>query len=127
MADMKPRRCKRSPAWNREQQRQHVKAQAESGLTVQDYCFAHGLKAHNFYNWRRRVRVEEQGPDETGGEPRACASPAFAELRVGSRAHFPEARAVEVLLAGERRLRVSPGFDGETLRRLVSLLESLPC
>lgn len=60
MADIRPRRCKRSPAWHREQGRQHLKAQAESDLSVQDYCFAHGLKTQTFHNWRRRVKRETQ-------------------------------------------------------------------
>jgi len=30
-------------------------------------------------------------------------------------------------LAGERRLRVSAGFDEATLRRLVAALEGTPC
>jgi hypothetical protein len=33
--------------------------------------------------------------------------------------------ALEVLLAGERRIGVAPGFDSVTLSRLVQLLEDL--
>jgi len=32
-----------------------------------------------------------------------------------------------VLLAGGRRLRVRPGFDADTVRQLVRLLEDAPC
>lgn len=35
--------------------------------------------------------------------------------------------AIEVLLAGGRRVRVGHGFDAATLLRLVRALESLPC
>ena len=58
MAGTRPRRCKRSQAWNRECGRQHLEAQAESGLSVHDYCFAYGLEVHTFYNWRRRLNRE---------------------------------------------------------------------
>ena len=55
MADMRPRRLKRSPVWNREERRKHVESQAASGLSVQDYCLAHALSIRAFCN---RVRME---------------------------------------------------------------------
>jgi transposase-like protein len=127
MADTRPRRCKRNPAWNREQGRQHVEAQAESGLSVQDYCFAHGLPVHTFHNWRRRLKQKTQDPDGGDIESRVPAKPVFAEVLVVSPECLSPASVVEVVLRGERRLRVELDLDEETLRRLVALLESLPC
>lgn len=127
MVDIRPRRCKRSPAWTREQGCQHVEAQAESGLTVQDYCFAHGLPVHTFHNWRRRLKKTTPVPDGRAIESRVPAKPVFAEVLVVLPECLSPASVVEVVLRGERRLRVEPGFDEETLRRLVGLLESLPC
>ena len=34
---------------------------------------------------------------------------------------------IEVVLLSERRLVLGAGFDEETLRRVVSVLESVPC
>lgn len=127
MADTGSRPCKRSPAWNREQGRQHVKAQAESGLTVQDYCFAHGLLVHTFHNWRRRLKRDREGSSSGSLESSVSGGPAFVEVLVGSLEPGQEPAVVEVILQGGRRLRVGRGFDEETLRRLVTLLESLPC
>jgi len=127
MGRSRARRCKRSRAWNREQGREHLRAQAESGLTVQDYCFAHGLQPHTFHNWRRRLKRETQGRDGGGIESRVPSKSVFAEVLVVSPECLSGASVVEVVLRGERRLRVGPGFDEGALRRLVAVLESLPC
>ena len=110
MADTRPRRCKRSPVWNREQGRQHVQAQAESSLTIQDYCFAHGLNVHTFHNWRRRLKRGTPGPDGGGIESSVPAKPAFVEVLLDSLEPREGPSAIEVVLQGTRRLRVEPGF-----------------
>ena len=127
MADSGARGCRRSPAWTREQGRRHLQAQAESGLTVRDYCFAHGLKTHTFHNWRRRLTQESEGSRSEDLESSVPGGPAFVEVFVGSLQPRETPSVVEVVLQGGRRLRVGPGFDEKTLRRLVTLLESLPC
>jgi len=57
----------------------------------------------------------------------ADAAPPFAELRLVAAQNAGSGAAIEVLLPTGRRLRVTRGFDGETLLRLVSLLESDRC
>ena len=52
---------------------------------------------------------------------------AFAELRLPAGTVQAAASGVEVVLPGERRLRLGPGFNEDTLRRAVSVLESLSC
>lgn len=127
MADGSSRRCRRSHAWRREYWRGHVAAQAESGLVIEDYCIAHGLKRRNFQRWRRRFKDELGGPAGAGRESAVVPEAAFAEVVVVGR-EAPEAGpAIEVVLRGDRRLRVAAGFEEETLQRLVTLLESLPC
>ena len=58
MADTRSRRCRRSWGWKSEWGREHLEAQAESGLTIQDYCVANGLPVHTFHSWRRRLNLE---------------------------------------------------------------------
>jgi transposase-like protein len=113
--------------WTREQGRQHVQAQAESGLSVQDYCFAYGLNMHTFHHWRRRVKRETEGTSGGNLESTVPGGPAFVEVLLGSFEPREEPSVVEVILQGGRRLRVAAGFDEETFRRLVAVLESLPC
>jgi transposase-like protein len=127
MGDTGPRRWKRSWAWKREWGREHLKAQAESGLSIQDYCFAYGLRVHTFPNWRRRLNRE--APDARPGEKGSSvpAQAVFAEVRVVSPEGLSSMPMAEVVLRGERRVRVGPDFDEGALRPLVALLESLAC
>ena len=141
MADTRPRRCKRSPAWNREERRKHVEDQAASGLCVQDYCFAHGLSVRAFYSWRRHHAAAPDDVPATPVEWRPLPQPAFAEVVADSsepsqavaemveEASEPSQAGaeVEVVLRSGHRLRVGPDFHEVSLRRLVALLESLPC
>jgi transposase-like protein len=127
MAGTRARRCKRSPAWNRGWGRQHLEAQAESGLSVHDYCFAYGLEAHTFYNWRRRLNRERPTPTGKDDASRLPAQLVFAEVVLVSPAPVSSESVVEVVLRCGRRLQVGADFDEGALRRLVGLLESLPC
>ena len=129
MTKVGSRPCKRSREWNRELARQHLQAQPESGLTVRAYCLAHDLKEWTFYNWRRRVLMEDRIAEleVVGAKPEVPSGPAFAEVVLARPSGLPESPFVEVVLSGERRVRVGVGFDEATFMRVVSLLESLPC
>lgn len=137
MATVGARGCGRSRAWRRAQWREHVEAQAASGVSAAAYCRRHGLHARSFYRWRRIFAAgAQQGVDaqaSIGPREPECGSPdpVFAEVRLGA----PTVSAwtacgpgdLEVVVRGERRVRVGPGFDEATLRRVVTALESLPC
>lgn len=130
MADSGTGGCGRSRAWHRARWREHVVAQAGSGLSAASYCREYGLRRRSFYRWRAVFRVEEAACTASGpGDGLAGASvpPVFAELRLAAGAGLAAASGVEVVLPGERRLRLGPGFNEDTLRRAVSVLESLSC
>ena len=129
------RKCKRSRAWRRAWWRAHVDAWRDSGLSGAEYCRRHGLKPHRFYWWRGVFACEDgtpskwsgtESPDSTQSSTAVgLPSPAsvFTEIPI---ACLPSASCgVEVVLRGERRVRVEPGFDGETLVRVVQVLEEL--
>src|SRR5262245_10059428 len=82
-----------------------------SGLSVRDFCARHGLATASFYNWRRVL------------ERRAAEEPAFVPVQVVADAVPAQASALEVILADGRTVRVAPGFDAATLRRLLAVLE----
>jgi len=97
-----------------------------SQLTVREFCQCYGVSEANFYLWRRVLR--ERGllsdqPTPTRGARQRPAPPAFVKLTVDAQA----AAAVEVVLSDRRLLRVRPGFDPDTLRQLVRLLEEPAC
>ena len=91
----------------------------QSGLTVRVYCAAHALPEHSFYAWRRELRRRDTRPATT---------PAFVPGRV---VPPPAAVPLELVLAGGRTVRIAPGFDADTLRRLLATLdlpsEGPPC
>ena len=87
-----------------------------SGLSVRDFCARHRLTAAIFYHWRRVL------------ERRAAEAPAFVPVQVVADTPPPQASALELVLADGRAVRVAPGFDATTLRRLLAVLDGEgPC
>ena len=84
-----------------------------SGLSVRAYCELHRISLPSFYWWRREVSRRD------GARPR------FLPVRVVADAVATngDSGAIEVVLANERCLRVRPGFDRDTLVRLLDVLE----
>ena len=99
----------------------------QSRLTVSAFCARYGLTQASFYFWRRVLR--ERGllhEPPARSQPVVPAPPAaFVKLAVDAAA--PVTTAVELVLSADRLLRIRPGFDPDTLRQLVRLLEELPC
>ena len=90
----------------------------QSGLSVRGFCARHGLARPSFYAWRRTLAQRDA---EVQFVPvRLAAEPTAAPSNGGA--------ALELLLNGRRLLRIGPGFDAATLKRLLALLEEdRPC
>ena len=86
-----------------------------SGLSVRAFCARHGLATASFYNWRRVL------------ERRAADQATFVPVEVVAGAVPAHATGLEVVLADGRAVRIAPGFDAATLRRLLAVLEGRPC
>jgi hypothetical protein len=82
-----------------------------SGLSVRAFCARHDLPSARFYHWRRVL------------ERRAAEEPAFVPVQVVADAVPAQASVLEVVLTDGRAVRVAPGFDAATLRRLLVVLE----
>jgi hypothetical protein len=82
-----------------------------SGLSVRAFCARHGLATASFYAWRRVL------------QRRAAEQPAFLPVQVVADNTPAQASGLEVVLGDGRTVRVSPGFDAATLRRLLAVLE----
>ena len=83
-----------------------------SGLSVRAFCARHDLTSASFYHWRRVL------------EQRAAEEPAaFVPVQVVADVVPAQASALEVVLVDGRAVRVAPGFDEATLRRLLAVLE----
>jgi hypothetical protein len=137
--------------------RRHLLRWHRSGLPVRAYCARAGLSAWSFYAWRRRLAKEDREAAERispspgvapGGDAVGAGAPsqradrtavAFVEVAAGDvlqevtkadgrpEAGSPAAGYVEVQVSGGRGIRVWPGFDGETLRRVLAVLEGGRC
>jgi len=110
-----------------------VSAQSVSGQSGVEYCREHGLHLMSFYRWKRRLRALEsagyapaRGGSPCGVAPRGNgAGVRFTEVMVASAAG--SAAALEVVVGHGRRVQVHPGFDEDTLARVVAVLERVSC
>lgn len=118
-----------------------------AGTTIREFCRSNGLKESAFYFWRRELAkraglpalsptegpvTEAEGRRTTRARKnsdtsRASESPTAMFLPLTLRAHETaaaegaESGSIEIVVGGHR-LRVSPGFDEETLSRLLRML-----
>jgi hypothetical protein len=104
----------------RQEVRQLVSAFPASGLGAREFCQRHGLALSTLRRNLKRQR-QAQGRAETGVRLVAVKLKATPESAAPSAARV----ALEVQLAGGRRIGVAPGFDEVTLGRLVRALEAL--
>jgi len=121
-------------AWQRDRRKEQlwrrlVREQAQSGRSVREFCDARDLAESAFYFWRRELKSRDvkEGRIETRASAvsSASAAPLFAAVTV-SGAEAPSS-VLEIVLASGLRVRVPAGFDPQTLRELLSLLESPGC
>jgi hypothetical protein len=97
--------------------RGHVMAQAGGVSSVRAYCATRGLGENSFYWWRRELARRD-----------ATRSPTFVPVTVVAQAQTPpptgdpEGR-IEIVLSGDRRVRVTGSVNRQLLSDVVSVLE----
>jgi hypothetical protein len=125
--------------------RRAVQDWQKSGLSQSQFCRANDLSVHTFRWWRtelaRRDRATSGAASGGNGRPSRSAKPArskaqakrtatqraFVPVRLVPSKAGPEVPPIEILLSGGRTIRLKPGFDGETLRKAVEVLEAVAC
>ena len=109
---------------------------AASGLTISAYCRGAGISPNSFYRWRRVLAERDSDRQLEAIEarpPGPVPQGVFAPVSVRSYSKAPartapvEASSIDVVLSSGHVLRVSPGFDPDTLARLLGLLDSNSC
>jgi len=107
--------------------REHVAGWEKSGQSVRGYCRAQGLTESGFHFWKRELKRRDGIAGRDGRAASECAraresvkAAAFAEVRfaVTEKDNAP----IEIVCSGERRVQVRPGFDEETLVRVLAVL-----
>jgi len=108
-----------------------------SGLSLPVFCRRRGLNTGTMQGWVykrahkgaiERARGEACDADAVGEGPPAAA--AFLPVRVvgPESGHEGTGRSgVEIVLGAGRRVVIEAGFDPETLRRVVAVLEGRTC
>jgi hypothetical protein len=108
-----------------------------SGLELPEFCRRRGLNRGTMQGWvykpARKRAIEKARRDgqirraKTSQDAPSVPAPAFLPVRFAEvTAPSPEPTdraAIEVVVGAGRRIVVGPGFDPETLRRLVAALE----
>jgi hypothetical protein len=108
-----------------------------SGLSLPAFCSRHGLKRGTMQNWvykpsLKRAVDQARSAQTPHLDPPSLPqpSPAFLPIRIAevvATSSVPDRTGVEVVLTAGRRIVLRAGFDPETLRRVIAVLEDRPC
>lgn len=92
-----------------------------SGSSQAVFCREHGLNANTFNFWKLRVLRQRPGTRHNRRMLEATADDdsKFIPVRVATQSSC----AFEVCLRSGHTIRIAPGFDETSLRRLINLLE----
>jgi hypothetical protein len=95
-----------------------------SGLTQAEFCRRRDLSLHSF---RKHLYSPRPSHDE---RPSDMADQPFLPVTILPDPTAPAAAPsshLELILPDRRRIAIAPGFDADTLRRLLAVLEATPC
>src|SRR5438874_7873623 len=97
-----------------------------SQLTMRDFCARHHLSEPSFYGWKRLLAERGLFPPvgaAAATKPNTDAVPTTPLFVAATLADTDIAPApLEIVLPDGLAVRVTAGFDGATLRRLLALL-----
>lgn len=113
----------RSRYWREADARLIVGALSDSGMSMGAFGRHFGINVKRLRRWRRRL-AELPAPSTTFHEVRVSEPVRPLAIVVDD----AEAGAMfEVILRGERRIRLGASFDDHALAKLIGVLESTPC
>jgi transposase len=99
-----------------------------SGLTHAEFCHRRDISIHSFRKHLYAARTSKPTPTTERSAP--ANTPDFLPVTIlpdplPAVAATPQ--ALELILENGRRIAVAPGFDPQTLRRLITVVEAGPC
>jgi hypothetical protein len=96
-----------------------------SGLTHAEFCQRRDISIHAFRKHLYAAAISRPAP---AADPSASASSSdFLPVTIlpdPDRSPAVNLQALELILPNGRRIAVTPGFDPETLRRLITVVEA---
>jgi hypothetical protein len=99
-----------------------------SGLTQAEFCQRRGISIHSFR--KRLYRVATPKPTPASNPSSDGTAPHFLPVTILADpipATAASRQPLELLLNHGRRIAVAPGFDPQTLRQLIAVVEERPC
>jgi hypothetical protein len=120
-------RVRRESHW-----RKHLDEWRQSGLTKVEYCRRVGISRHALMWWNQEIRLRDRAKrrdpiPRSKPTARTGNGPSLVPVRVITTPSSPTTTASLEVLVGQHILRVGPGFDPETFRQLLGVLEERPC
>ena len=97
-----------------------------SGLTQVEFCKRRGISIHSF---RKRL-YQRPTPKPSSTNPHSASAPHFLPVTIlpdPTTVSAATTHALELVFSNGRRIAVAPGFDPQTLRRLLAVVEDRPC
>jgi hypothetical protein len=98
-----------------------------SGLTHAEFCQRRGLSIHSFRKRLYRGPVSKPAPANPSSSDAAAHFLPVTILPDPIPATAASREPLELLLGNGRRIAVAPGFDPQTLRQLIAVVEERPC
>ena len=99
-----------------------------SGLTQADFCRRRQISLHSFRKHLYQPSPSQPAPSDDRSS--ASADHHFLPVTILPEP-IPSITAsqphLELILSNGRRIAVAPGFDPQTLRRLIAVVEERPC
>ena len=91
---------------------------ARSGMSIREFCRQHHVKESQFYRWQRKLKAGRQEGNKPSVQDRA------ANFALVSEGGMDMPAGLELVLRDGRRRRISQGIQEETLRAVLSAMES---
>lgn len=101
-----PEATARKRRWTEKEGWEALSALERSGLSIPEFAAQTGVDTWRLYQWRKRLKKRAQK-----------SAPVFVEIKGASTTR------IEVELRSGQVVRVAGGFDEETFRRVVAVLE----
>jgi hypothetical protein len=101
--------------------RRIVARQPASGLSIRAWCEQQGVKEASFYAWRRTLAQRVVDREAAVKQPPAQ----LVALDVAGSAHSRVSVVPLQLVMADLRIEIGPGFDDDTLRRVLVVLREV--
>lgn len=89
-------------------------------LSVRQFCKQNDISEHSFYGWRREVRLRVREVEQASSEPVFLPLTLKAHTEASCTNTHPS-NSIEIIV-GSHTIRLMPGFDSETLGRVLAVI-----